>query len=356
MGRGGAERVVSILSSGLADRGNDVVIATEWEDADEYPLDKNITRIHAGLNAADEKKGRIAKILLRYLRLYHCIRREKPDIVISFCNKANFRCSLVMYGMKTPLLVSVRNDPKTDYAPYRFSVRLMEEKAAGCVFQTPGAKAFFSKKLQEKSRIILNPIAQEYIAFDRQKGARAKEIVTVGRISEQKNQLLLLKAFANICTDFPEYTLKLYGSLGNDKLYQRLKGFAIEKGIADRTAFMGTADKLYEKIADASLFVLPSDYEGMPNALMEAMALGIPVVATDCPCGGAAMLVEDKKTGILVRTGDEEGMAKALRYMLEHPDEAEQMGAAAREAMLKAEPEKICGEWLDYISGLLNNE
>lgn len=349
MGRGGAERVVSILSSDFASRGNKVSIATEWEDKDEYPLDKRVKRIHAGLRASDEKKGRAAKIVLRYLRLYGCIKKEKPDIVISFCNKANFRCSLVMCIMKTPLLVSVRNDPKTDYAPYKAATKIMEKKAAGCVFQTPDAKAFFSEKFQKKSKIILNPIAQDYFDFHSQNKAGAKEIVTVGRMSKQKNQMLLLRAFADICGDFPDYKLKLYGSAENGRLYQKLKDFAIEKGIADRVTFMGTADKLHEKIADASLFVLPSDYEGMPNALMEAMALGLPVIATDCPCGGAAMLVENKKSGMLVRPGDAEGMADAMRYMLSHPDEAGKMGDAAREAALKAEPKKICGEWFEYI-------
>ncbi len=354
MGHGGAERCVSILCNFFAKKGHHVILATEWKSPKEYTIDANVHRVHVGLDAADDKKGRIAKIWLRYARLRSCIKKQRPDIVISFCNKANFRSATAMLGMKIPLLVSVRNDPQKDYAPYKISTKIMEQKAAGCVFQTPDARAFFSQKLQDKSKIILNPLAQQYFEFLQYKSiTREKEIVTVGRITAQKNQMLLLKVFDKVCKTFPEYTLKIYGAVEDQQIFEKMKHFLASRGLENRVLFMGEVDNIQEQMINAALFVLPSDYEGMPNALIEAMVLGIPCIATDCPCGGSAMLIENQKSGILVRPGDQKALEQAVRYMLSQPDKAEQMGNQARLLADRVDPKKICEEWMEYIEQLI---
>lgn len=354
MGRGGAEHVVSILSSFFAQKGHTVVIATQWKAENEYRTDPRVRREHVGLNAADEKKGRITKILLRYARLRQCVKKERPDIAISFCNKANFRSALAMTGMRIPLLVSVRNDPKRDYAPYALLTKIMEYKAAGCVFQTPDAKAFFSESFQKKSRIILNPLSDQYTSLPEQVADRRKKvIVTVGRITQQKNQMLLLRAFADICEEFTEYRLKIYGAADDRALCEDMETFISRNGLAGRVSFMGAVDNLPEEIMDASLFVLPSDYEGMPNALIEAMVMGLPCIATDCPCGGPAMLIQDRVSGLLVPVGDEQMLAGAMRYMLSDRQSAEKMGQAARALKEKVAPERVCEEWQHYIDQIV---
>lgn len=361
MGRGGAEHVVSILGSHFVQGGNEVVLTTEWTAQQEYPVDGHIRRIPVGLSAQDEKKGRFTKIWLRYARLRKCIRQEKPDIVISFCNKANFRSAFAMLGMRIPLLVSVRNDPQTDYAPYKIPAKIMEKKAAGCVFQTPDAMKFFSERFQEKSCIIFNPLSDEYCGQEEpaeelaeelaiEAGQeRRKEIVTVGRISRQKNQKLLICAFQNILQRYPDYTLKIYGDVQEEDLYLELKQYIAENGLQGKVLFMGVADSLWKVLPGASVFVLPSDYEGMPNTLIEAMALGLPCIATDCPCGGAAMLIENNVSGILIPAGDREALQEALCAVLGDSARAGSMGSNAKNILEKVHPDKICDEWMAFI-------
>lgn len=353
MGKGGAERVISILSHYFAQDGNDVVVTTLWTAQEEYPLDKRVRRINVGLTPEEEQKGRIYKAAVRMLRYRQCILKEKPDIVISFCANANFRSAYSLIGTKIPLLVSVRNDPKKDYAPYPKKCRFMTKKAAGCVFQTPDAQKFFAEELQKKSRIIWNPLDEKYLSVNKpQAQQREKTIVTVGRITRQKNQMLLLRAFSRICNEFPEYQLQIYGEAGSDEVKEELEAFCSEHKIVDRVSFMGASSTLEKDMIHAGLFVLPSDYEGMPNALIEAMAMGIPSIATDCPCGGSALLMK-QHGGILVPAGAEEELAEAMRNVLSDAELADRIGNQAKGVVDSVNPQKIYQEWKDYVETLI---
>lgn len=356
MGKGGAERVVSVLSGYFATEGYDVAVATLWQAEEEYELSSGVRRVHAGLTEADEKKGRIYRAVKRVVNFRSVLKREKPDLVISFCNKANFRSAYCMAGMKTPLLVSVRNDPKKDYAPYKRAVRRMEKRAAGCVFQTPDAQAFFSPGFQKKSRIIFNPLSEKYMQTAERKAdaERERKVVTVGRIAKQKNHLLLVRAFARIAEKYPDMVLQIYGEDGKDGSMEALEQLIKEKGLQEKVLFMGQCSHTETEIDNAALFVLPSDYEGMPNALIEAMALGLPAIATDCPCGGSALLIEQKVSGILVPVGDEDKLTEAMEQMLANPEQAEEMGRNARKVTEKVRPDKICAEWKAYVEELLD--
>lgn len=361
LGKGGAERVVTVLSRYFVEDGFEVVIVTLWRAKEEYELADGARRINLEDELNKGTAGRIGRALKRFTYLRKIIRKEAPDIVISFCNKANFRSAYSMLGMKIPLLTSVRNDPKIDYAPYRAATRWMERKAAGCVFQTPDAKAFFAPAFQKKSRIIWNPVSEKYLLAGQELSERTKEkdlkdggyIVTVGRISHQKNQLLLLKAFVRIKDQFPHLSVRIYGEDSDEGVRKMLEQYIEQQDITGKVIFMGQSDHLEKEIRDAALFVLPSDYEGMPNALMEAMALGLPVIATDCPCGGARMLIEDGVSGRLVPVGDEEQMAKAMEEMLSDQELAVLLGENARQIVGKADSHKIYEEWKMYVEQLI---
>lgn len=361
LGKGGAERVVTVLSRYFVEDEFDVVIVTLWRAKEEYELVDGARRINLEDELNKGTAGRIGRALKRFTYLRKIIRKEAPDIVISFCNKANFRSAYSMLGMKIPLLTSVRNDPKIDYAPYRAATKWMERKAAGCVFQTPDAKAFFTPAFQEKSRIIWNPVSEKYITAGRELSERTKEkdlkdggyIVTVGRISHQKNQLLLLRAFVRIKDQFPHLTVRIYGEDSDEGVRKTLEQYIEQQDITDKVIFMGQSDHLEKEIRDAALFVLPSDYEGMPNALMEAMALGLPVIATDCPCGGAGMLIEDGVSGRLVPVGDEVQMAKAMEEILNNQELSELLGKNAKKVARKADSHKIYEEWKMYVEQLI---
>jgi glycosyltransferase involved in cell wall biosynthesis len=232
----------------------------------------------------------------------------------------------------------------------------MERKAAGCVFQTPDAMSFFNKKFQNKGKVILNPISEQYINpnWDINTNIeRKKEIVTVGRITSQKNHLLLFEVFNEIQLKYPEYVLKLYGDIQDNDVYEKLKQYISDNKLENSIIFMGLKSNPGDYIKDASMFVLSSDYEGMPNALMEAMVLGVPSISTDCPCGGPKMVIENLKNGILVPVGDKKTMAEAMEYIITHEREADIMGNEAKKLIEQVEPDKICGQWMEYILELI---
>lgn len=350
MGKGGAERVVSVLSRYFAEDGYEVLVVTLWRAEEEYALAKDVKRVNLEDVWQDKKMGRLEKAVRRLGDLRKILRQQKPDLVISFCNKANFRCSYAMTGMKTPLLTSVRNDPKVDYLPYKISMKRMEKKAVGCVFQTPDAKECFGEEFQKRSRVIWNPVDEKYLFKKDEEEKLNHDIITVGRLSKQKNQLLLLKAFHKIKDQLPDYRVKIYGEESEEGSKAKLLEYVKEHGLDVQVQFMGQSSSLEKEIRNASLFVLPSDYEGMPNALIEAMVLGLPVISTDCPCGGPAELIENEVSGILISVGDEDGLAKAMLRVLMDNELAGKLGKNAQMLAEKVSPQRIYEEWKDYVA------
>ena len=368
LGKGGAERVVSLLANEFVKDGVEVVIATEWYSEEEYEVATQVKRIHAGLSDDQEKASRIAKQWFRFANFRKVLLQEKPDAVLSFCVKANYRAMMASMGTGIPVIVSVRNDPKIDYVGKMRSVmnRLFLNRAAGCVFQTEEAREFFDEVLQKKSKIICNPVNEKYLRAERK--IPKKKIVCVGRLVAQKNQMLLVKAFEKILEKYPDYHLYLYGDGSNDECKKELIQYVEfaqvktakqpigKKGqefaeicLKNHIHFMGLSSKLESDMADAAMFVLPSNYEGMPNALMEAMALGLPVISTDCPCGGSRYWIEPGNTGQLVPVKNVEAMAEAMEYYIRNPEKAEEIGIKARERLQEATIDKVYGQWMNYI-------
>lgn len=352
MCKGGAERVASVLIQSMVDDGAELVLASVSRDESEYDVPASVRRI-----VLDEIIGdapRIVKIPKRYVVLRKVIKDEAPDVVISFCNKANFRASLAMTGVKIPLIVSVRNDPDRDYAPYGTMVRIMVGRADGCVFQTKAAQRWFPKKLQDKSRIIINPINDKYLGAEVTGEVSEGRIVTVGRISAQKNQMLLLKAMSNLREKYPEVSLEIYGSDFGDGSKAAMERFIDDNHLTDNVRFMGLCDDLETRLQGA-IFVLPSDYEGMPNALMEAMAIGLPVISTDCPCGGPSDLIDDERNGLLISVGDEKELTRALDRLLGDKDKRIALGKEAMKIREYADSATIYRQWKEYIDCVVSH-
>lgn len=355
LGKGGAERVVSVLSGFFAADGCDVIIVTLWRAEEEYDLAADVRRINLGDAWQNKTLGRLQLAVRRLTDFRHVLKKEKPDIVISFCKKANFRCSYAMLGIKTPLLTSVRNDPKVDYLPYKTARRIMEKRASGCVFQTSEAMKCFSGAFQKKSRVIWNPIDKKYLEEkeNRNFAECGDYIVTVGRLASQKNQLLLLKAFKRIAHDFPQISVKIYGEESEAGMKEKILCYIKENHLENRVKLMGQCSCLEDEIRDAALFVLPSDYEGMPNALIEAMVMGLPVISTDCPCGGPGELIEHGVSGYLIPVGAEKKLADAMRLLLTDRELAGKLSVNAKKIADKVNPDIIYQEWKDYVDSLV---
>ncbi len=348
--QGGAERVVSNLANQFAKEGYDVLVATEWFGENEFRIDQRVRRVHVGLKDGDEKKNRILQFLLRVKYLRQFMKKEKPDILIAFAQRANYRALMAAPGTNVPVLISIRTDPVGHYDAWsdKLQIPLLFPRAAGCVFQTEGQREFFAPYLQKNSRVILNPLHEKYIGVPKPE-RRRKEVVQSGRLVDFKNQPMLLRAFVEVHRKHPDYVLRIYGGDSFDGTKEILEGIIAENGAQDYIRLMGASDTLEKDLPGAAVYAFSSDWEGLPNALLEAMALGLPIVATDCPCGGPRTVMEDGVNGLLIPVKDQKALEEGINKLIEQPDFAEKLGAQARKIAGRANAQAVFEQWRDYI-------
>lgn len=349
---GGAERVMSVLANGLHRRGHSVTVVTDYRSDNDYPLDTGIGRvIFEGDFAGTTAKGRISRTVSRICKLRKLCRQKKADVIISFVEDMNSRAILATRGLKTKNLISVRVDPKQllKNRTKRLQMKLLYPMADGCVYQTEDARQAMPEKLQRKSRVIFNPVSDTFYGVQGIPVSQ-KRVVSCGRLTEQKRFDLLIDAFSQVCDDFPDYTLDIYGTGALEgKLQEKIDTL----GRTDNIRLMGRCEDIPNAIKDASLFVLASDYEGLPNALMEAMALSLPVVSTDCGGGGARALIEDGADGMIVPCDDVNALAEAIRRNLADPEGAKQRGYLAEEKAKGFTSQQVVALWEDYLKTLV---
>lgn len=349
LGTGGAQRVVCNLSNYLC-KNNNVTIITLSGIESSYQLNKNV--IHKTLERKNVNKNFIIKNINRIIELNKFIKREKQDVFISFLPIPSFILLLLKRNIKSPILVSVRNDPKVEYKSKvsNFLMRSLYPRADGFIFQTQDAKKYFDGIIKSNSAIIPNPINEDFV-IDRFKGERKKVIVSVGRLAEQKNHALIIDAFSKISEKFNEYKLLIYGE---GALRNKLEEQIISLGLNERVILCGNVKNLRENIYDSSLFIMSSNYEGMPNALMEAMSIGLPVISTDCPCGGPRFLIDNMKNGILVPVNDVDLMIEAIERVLDDNELSKNISKEASKISKTLNPTKIHMLWEEYINESVN--
>lgn len=343
LGYGGAERVTVNLANKFAEKGYNVTIITYFDTPSAYELSERVRIINCHCN----KNNKLLGFLQGIINTRKLVKQINADIVVSLLTQTNIMLILSLLNTRIPLIISERNDPKRDPKKrlYRILRFMFYRFAEGFVFQTEGAKRYFSKNIQRKSCIIHNPV---YIRYNQYKNinAREKAIVNVGRLYEQKNQKLLIKAFSKIANEFPEYKLYIYGEgVLRESLSMLIKNLNLE----NRVILAGIKEDLWDSIYLSSMFVLSSDYEGMPNALMEAMALGLPCVSSDCSPGGPASLINHGKNGLLFPVNDEEKLAECMRMILLDNDLAQSLSLNAKEICNTHSSDKIFLEWENYI-------
>lgn len=338
-GKGGAEKsLINVANSMNSLFGYDVVLVGMQNAILAFPKNPKIRLIKVC-----DCKSRI-KLLIRLnrcIKLIKILKQEKPNIIITF-------------GMVSPLYVgkllkiktifSERGDPanSTNKGIVGFARRVIFPFVDGFVFQLESVKQYFNRKIQNKSIVIPNPVYIKYNDFPILK-VRRNRIVNVGRLHKQKNQLLLLKAFKEISNEFPDLSLDIYGEDAGEE--QNLKDYTNENGLSVRVNFKGVVDDIYNEIIDAKVFVLSSDYEGMPNALMEAMALGIPCVSTDCNPGGAKALIQSGFNGIIVKKNNVSELVHALQMLLTDSALAESIGKNAKKICYTNDLKTIMEKW-----------
>lgn len=339
MSGGGAERVISILSREYASKGWQTDIGVLLF----YRLGYKIDRTTRLIDFTGNTESRIKRVPYWISSIRQYVKREDPDVIISFAARINALVQLACLGLHKKIIVSERADPRHDgrELPIKILNNIFYPKAHRVVFQTRRAKSFFNKKIQKNSMIILNPIMVEQKAVL----PPNNKIVTVGRCSKEKNHKMLIEAFAEIAARHPEYELWIYGDGELREEQERLCG---ELGISERVMFPGNVPDVHRQIADAEIFVLSSDHEGLSNALMEAMQMGLPCISTDC--GGADEIIADGENGLLVPVGDKGKLIEAMEKLMGDKELERQIGKNAERDSGQFDAEVILRQWDEVIS------
>lgn len=347
LGGGGAERVVALLSGKLSELGHDVSLVTLFKQEIVYPINPEVRLIE--LNC---KKSRVFGSIEQIICLHKYYASEKPDVVISFLPVVNMTAILAKIGVECKIIVSERNDPYQN--PRKKIVRMMRDLlyrfSDGFVFQTVDAREYFGKYAIESGAVIANPLTGTLP--EPYKGIRKKKFVTAVRLDPQKNLEMLIDAFARFDKLIPGYTLEIYGE---GPLRSYLENKCKELNVENKVVLKGFSKNLHENILDASAFIMSSNYEGMSNSLLEALALGVPVISTDHPIGGARMFIKNGNNGILTKVGDTDEMMRALLYVANNPEKMQAMADRAVEIRKTISINNIVDKWMNYIKVVCKN-
>lgn len=341
---GGAQRVLCNLANCFVKDGHSVVVITfAHNESSVYPLDKNIKWIN-GIGWNNYFDG--------IYKLHNILKKEKLDIAISFVVQYNIASIIASAGLKCPLIISERNDPKN--VPQETYKRLLRKLtyryADGYVFQTKEAQQFFSKSIQKQSAIIPNPLfLSGSFNNDHQ---RAKTIMAAARLLPQKNHLMLIRAFAQIASDFPEWNVVIYGD-GDIDYIKQINHCIQNNHLGERVTLHDAIDNIHEAMAENSIFVLTSNYEGMPNSLMEAMGMGMACISTACPCGGPEFLIENGRNGFLVPVNDSISLSKALCELMTNDELRRNLSMNALEIRKTLDIKNIYAQWNEYIMSII---
>ncbi len=337
---GGAERATSNLVNEMVISNHNIFLFTGIKGEDEYYLNPKVVRKVVFNHNFILDTLNLGKLLIYY----------KIDVAIGMGIYANLCACLLKKIIRTKIIISERNSPAHDLLSIKTKLLrfILYRFADGYVFQTKEAKEYYSQNIQRKSVVIHNPIKPD---LPYKSNVNNKEIIAVGRLNKQKNYPFLIKSFAIFHKNHRDYILKIYGKGNELTLLQKLSK---DLHIEDSVIFEGFCSNVHEAIKDSQLFVMSSDFEGMPNSLMEAMAMGFPVISTDCPCGGPRELIVDKENGILLKTTSENELANKITQLIENRELANKLSIKAKEIRNTHSVKKIVSLWFDFINRVCN--
>lgn len=340
-GNGGAERQLTMLANALVEK-HEVYMIITGANNQKYAISKQVHIVD--ITAVE---GKSLSVIRRYWAQRKVLKEIKPEVTVHYNFQSAYFAVTMPKKYSGKIIYSERGDPYDDeYTGLLGLIRKYSiNRIDGFVFQTEGARDFFDEEIKKRSTVIHNPITIP-IEYQGEIGKREKRIVNIGRLHPQKNQKLLVEAFSLIAKRYPEYTLEIYG---DGDLHRALEKQIMDCGLVGRVIIKKPIKDIFGAIKDASLFVLTSDYEGMPNALMEAMALGLPCISTDCRPGGARALIEDGVNGFVVPRGDAKSLAEKMSYLLSNNDISKTMGLKAMKIIDNHTPEAIFKHWEQFI-------
>jgi glycosyltransferase involved in cell wall biosynthesis len=315
LGAGGAERILSLLAGQWAGAGHTVTLITiAPAGADHHALDPRVRRIDLGPSGAARGPWRTLRINAgRCGSLRRAVLATAPDAVVSFIDQVNVLVLASLLATGIPVVISERTDPRCHRLgrSWRWLRRSLYPLAANLVVQTEAVERWAVDVVPaRKVRVIPNPVVTP-ASSPAPTARRGDTVIAMGRLSTEKGFDLLLHGFARSRLPASGWHLVILGD-GPERgaLQARARGL----GIAGCTRFTGVVTDPVFWLRQADIFVLPSRFEGFPNALLEAMACGLAVAAFDCESGPRAIVRPDHD-GVLVPAEDVDALAKTLETL-----------------------------------------
>ncbi len=345
MGGGGAERVVSIIANNLCQKYK-IQITTLVSDESFYNLDSSIQFTSA--NYRINRKNNISRLLSlgrnfwnSILFVRRTIEQFEPDIVFSWLEEMDIVTYYATFGLHGFIWISSeRNDPMKRNKALQHFLEWIYKKLDMLICQSQTVSDYYKMIPVKKKKVIPNPV--DFSNYPNKVAeSKEKKIVGVGRLREQKNFKLLIRSFAQIANDYPNVTLTIFGE-GPQRT--ELEKEIQNQGLRKRIFLPGASENVLMDIRDATIYVMSSDYEGFPNALVEAIAMGLPAISTDFDTGIAREIITSD-VGIVVPCGDQDALAKAMSTLLEHPDYRRQIRKRGSSAIARFETSRVIEMW-----------
>jgi len=355
MGCGGAERVMSIIANYWASRGEDTVLITFYSaDSDFYTLDPRVKRVSLGFKYK-KSLTTLAAIKNNYIRirsLRKAIKETRPEVVLSFMDTMNVTTLIATLGLSLPIIISDRIDPR-ELPPngmWKLLRRWTYSWASAVVILTEELRSVLGELVSnDRLHVVPNPALPVPENLDAKSpfDLPLPFVVAMGRLCPQKGFDLLLDAFAR-CKQV-SWSLVI---LGEGPEREHLESLTKQLGLGSRVHLPGNISEPSVILHRSGLFVLSSRFEGFPNALVEAMCCGLPVVSFDCPTGPHD-IIRDGHDGILVSLGDVDALATEMDRLMGDEKERKRLGDQARNVTEKFSTEEVIKKWDRVIDGVL---
>lgn len=339
---GGAERIASILANYFDDKGYSVMFVAAYSPEKEYALNDSVRYEYLDINS---KSNHFMRLVERSIKLYRVAKKFDADVVFSFITN-----ELVPLAIsRTKLVPSLRIDPKSTDGDFvkRNIRRFVFHHADSIVFQTDDARDYFDDRIRKKGVVIANPLKDNLPEWNIEN--HSKHFIAACRLSKQKNIPMLINAFKRFNEIHPEYLLDIYGDGDPADYKPKMEQYATDHNADNCVFFKGHSTDIHTIMSESQGLVLASDYEGLSNSMLEALAIGLPVICTDCPPGGARMFIDNGKTGLLVPVGDEDEMVAAFCKLVENPELQVSISLSSRYVREKLEKNAICSQWENLI-------
>jgi GalNAc-alpha-(1->4)-GalNAc-alpha-(1->3)-diNAcBac-PP-undecaprenol alpha-1,4-N-acetyl-D-galactosaminyltransferase len=352
---GGAERVISIIANYWSARGWKITILT-FDDGSEppfYDLNKGIDYRPLGIeNRCGYKLSAVGPNLRRIRILKKAIVASRPNVVISFGNRTNMMTLLACWGLKVPTIVNEHVHPA--FGGLSKACQLLQKwsyhRASLITVQTHSGLSFFPSVQGYRTCVMPHPVAiPSSETIDSQLYTDDRYVLAIGKLSPQKGFDLLIKAFAQVCDPHPEWTLTI---LGEGEMRSELEDLCLQLGLRDRVFMPGVVKNIDLHLRKADVFALTSRFEGFPVTLCEAMACGVPVIATDC-LSGPREIIHNGIDGLLVVTENVDALASGLDLLMSDPVKRQYLSHHAPSVLNRFGVEPVMAMWNSAIKQVM---